>query len=134
MELLQLLKDSLNKETTLRQAFSCFGINKAAKRYELFKEMNENTVFACIMNSIIHKMPNDEGLSIRFKAEDRAYQARIGSHTMRFWTYKYLRNPSHAIKMYIIGENCIVTTGGTRKQPGALPPGALPLGALPHAS
>ena len=80
MEQLQLFKDCLTKETTLRQAFSCFGINKAAKRYEIFKEMDEDTVFACIMNWMIHQMPTEQTLRIRFKTENGVYQVKIKSH------------------------------------------------------
>jgi len=46
----------IKRKTTVKQEFSCFGLSNIATRKKSFQELDEKTVFACVMNWIIHKM------------------------------------------------------------------------------
>jgi len=69
MESITLLKDCLNKTTTVKKAFAHLGLSKDAGKDESIKTMDEETEFACLMNWILNQMPNDQRMTIRVKAQ-----------------------------------------------------------------
>jgi len=80
MELLQLFQDCLIKTTTVKQAFEHLGLNKIMGKYEILKALDEEAEFACLINWIIHRMPTEQKLKIRFKVTNEVYQVSIRRH------------------------------------------------------
>jgi len=75
METLQLFEDCLKKKTTVKEAFKCLGLTNVAMKDKPFKELDEETVLACIMNWIIHQMPKETSTGLRFRVEKTVDEA-----------------------------------------------------------
>ena len=50
--------------------------------------MNKEDEFSCIASWIKHRMPKRESVTIRFKANGQAYQAKIGHNGQRLYVNK----------------------------------------------
>jgi len=59
MELLQLFQDCVAKTISVKQAFSFLGLGDITLKSKPFKEMDEKTVLACLINWMINQMPTE---------------------------------------------------------------------------
>jgi len=78
MEVIQLLEMCQKRFTTVKQAFSRFGLLELKDGNKSFNKLNEKEVFAYLMNWALNNMQLSEHVNIRYKVEDNTYQFRIG--------------------------------------------------------
>ena len=94
MEILRMLQDSSRSRSSVKKTFCWVGFEDASKLSKPIKNMNKEEQFSCIMNWIMHKMPKREGVTIRFEALDKAYQAKIGHDAQRLYVNKPILMPT----------------------------------------
>ena len=59
------------RKTTIKQEFEWIGLSNSALKKKSLTELEEETVFACMMNWIIHKMQQEESTKLRFRAANK---------------------------------------------------------------
>ena len=82
MAMLQLFQDCFAGTITVKKAFAHLGMAKLEGKDEPFKVMDEEAVVACLINWVIHQMPNEQQLNVRFKAQ-AVYEAKLIKHNRR---------------------------------------------------
>jgi len=80
MEYVQMFRQCIKRETTVKKEFQWIGLSRKALKEEPLKDLDEDTTFASLMNWIMNRMPKDESIKIRFRTENQVYQVTLHYH------------------------------------------------------
>ena len=94
MEILRMLRDCHKGNSSVKKTFCWVGFSKPSQLDKPIKDMNEEEEFSCVMNWIMHKMPQREAVIIRFEVLGHAYQAKIGHNGQRLYVNKPILMPT----------------------------------------
>ena len=86
MEILQMFVNCGQRKTSVKQEFEWIGLTNSALKKTSLKELDEETVFACMMNWIINKMQQEESTKLRFRVANKVYQVTLYYNQKRLRT------------------------------------------------
>jgi len=89
-----MFQDSHRSRSSVKKIFCWIGLSKPSELDKPIKDMNKEDEFRCVMNWVMHKMPKNEIVTIRFEERDQAYQVKIGHDSHRLYVYKPILMPT----------------------------------------
>jgi len=77
MEAIKLLELCHKNHTTIRRAFSTFGVSSVRDGRKPLSKHTESMVFACIMNWLVQRMRGPERVTVRHRVGRNTYEMRF---------------------------------------------------------